>query len=374
MAQSLYNIANATPVVEGGTAYFTVTRSGDTSRTERITYTVKDGSAVGAWSSADGTADYQSFSDGTLWFSPGETSQKIAINTFDDVGLDLSESTEFFLVQLNRAEYQYGSSFFTNQGITSIVRSGATGYIYDNDSPIQPVSTDTAVSQTSTILPGTNVWGDNNTIINGDQWVINNTWNVQGSVNADVLHNGINNRTDDKIRGGAGNDELNGYWGADTLEGEDGDDNMHGMHGRDVLTGGDGSDILRGGHGHDVLMGGSGSDWIWGGIGANTVNAGANDGVRDRVYVPVDSLRNDNGNPNGVNADILSALGTEDEIFIHGISDADLTFERGALGNSGGVNIYANGTLEAFVQGSLTADQVDTMTTGGFFSNQVSWV
>ena len=374
MAQSLFSIDNAAPVTEGGTSYFTVTRSGDTSRTERITYTVKDGSAVGAWSPNGGTADFQSFSDGTLWFSPGETSQRIAINTFDDVGLDLAESTEFFSVQLNRAEYQYGSSFFTNQGIATIVRSGATGYIYDNDSPIQPVTPETAVSQTSTPLPGTNVWGDNNTIINGDQWVINNTWNVEGSVNADVLHNGINNRTDDKIRGGAGDDELNGYWGADVLTGEDGNDNMHGMHGRDVLSGGVGSDILRGGHGHDVLDGGSGSDWIWGGIGANTVRTGANDGVRDRVYVPVDSLRNDNGNPNGANADILSELGTEDEIFIHGISDADLAFQRTALGNQGGVGIYANGTLETFVMGSLTADQVDTMTTGGFFSNQVSWI
>ena len=220
--------------------------------------------------------------------------------------------------------------------------------------------------------------GDNNTVVNGDQWVIdnstNNTWNITATPGDDLLNSGVNNRTDDSLKGGDGNDEINGYWGADTLDGEDGDDNLHGMHGRDVLTGGDGSDILRGGHGHDVLMGGSGSDWIWGGIGANTVNGGANDNVVDRVYVPVDSVRNENGNPDGANADILSALGTEDEIFIHGISDAELMFERGALGNSGGVKIFANGTLEAFVMGSLTADQVDTMTTGGVFSNQVSWV
>ena len=73
------------------------------------------------------------------------------------------------------------------------------------------------------------------------------------------------------IKGGSGNDQLNGFdkndriyggEGADTLEGRDGDDVLDGGAGTDALTGGEGNDVLDGGAGTDTLTGGEGNDWF----------------------------------------------------------------------------------------------------------------
>ncbi|KZR75849.1 calcium-binding protein [Prochlorococcus marinus] len=172
---------------------------------------------------------------------------------------------------------------------------------------------------------------------------------------------------EDRLEGGAGNDRLLAYFGADYLDGGDGDDYMHGMHGRDQLIGGNGNDTMRGGHGHDVITGGIGSDWIWGGTGRNTVDAGISDNVRDDIYVSVDSIQNQNGNPNGVNADLLQNLGAEDKIYMHALNDFELTYGNAVFSGQQGVGIYANGSLEALVTGGLSVDQVSGMTTGGSF-------
>ena len=170
--------------------------------------------------------------------------------------------------------------------------------------------------------------------------------------------------------GRGGNDQLFGYSGSDRIFGETGDDYIHGMHGGDRLFGGAGNDTIRGGHGHDVIDGGLGRDWIWGGTGKNTVDAGRSDNSLDQIFVPVDSVQNQNGNPNGVNADLLENLGGEDRIFLHGsgISDSVLTFGSTSYNDEQGIGIYANGTLEALVTGGFSAGQVDAMTTGGFFA------
>ncbi len=146
---------------------------------------------------------------------------------------------------------------------------------------------------------------------------------------------------------------------------------MHGMHGKDQIIGGRGDDTIRGGHGHDEIFGGTGSDWIWGGVGRNTIDGGAGDSLTDSVYIPVDSVQNhDNGNPNGANADLLKNLGAEDRIFMHGddITNASLTYSSTTFDGNQGIGIFANGTLEALVTGNFSADQVDAMTTGGFFA------
>ncbi len=164
------------------------------------------------------------------------------------------------------------------------------------------------------------------------------------------------------------------------------------MHGGDYINSGNGNDVVRGGHGHDFLYGGAGADWIWGGTGRNLMQGGLIDDGVDQLYVPADSVRNSNGNPGGVNADILSYVDTNDQIFIHGVEDSTLSFVedvthpqsnwttpapqvsdsyRTYTGSYTGVGIYANGVLEAIVVSGYnvpsTASDVDAITTGGFF-------
>ena len=62
------------------------------------------------------------------------------------------------------------------------------------------------------------------------------------------------------IKGGAGEDELNGDEGDDTLLGGDDDDILTGYIGDDILKGGNGNDILDAGIGLDKLYGGEGED------------------------------------------------------------------------------------------------------------------
>ena len=167
--------------------------------------------------------------------------------------------------------------------------------------------------------------------------------------------------------GGAGADEIYAFDG--------GNDNIHGMHGADYIYAAGGDDIIRGGHGPDELIGGTGSDWIWGGVGANTAWLGDlfEDGSPDQVFVPVDSVRNQYGNPGGINRDAILGAETIDRIYLHGVADSALTFAAGVSDPRGaysdlGVGIYANGTLEALVYGNLSVDQVAAITTGGFFA------
>ncbi|RQO54416.1 hypothetical protein DBR47_22460 [Paucibacter sp. KBW04] len=76
--------------------------------------------------------------------------------------------------------------------------------------------------------------------------------------------------------GGAGNDTMYGFVGADTLFGGGGNDSLTGMGGDDSLLGGDGFDSIDGGQGADTLVGGAGNDSLRGGEGRDTYvfNAG----------------------------------------------------------------------------------------------------
>lgn len=181
----------------------------------------------------------------------------------------------------------------------------------------------------------------------------------------------------DLIRAGAGTHTLIGGAGKDEIYAFDGgNDNIHGMHGADYLYAAAGNDVIRGGHGPDTIIGGEGSDWIWGGVGANDIYAGElyADGSNDQIFVPVDSINNQYGNPGGMNRDLVWGVELNDKIFIHGVEDSALSFvdgvsdPRGTLSGQG-IGIYANGNLEALIAGSgLSAAQVDSITTGGFFA------
>lgn len=64
----------------------------------------------------------------------------------------------------------------------------------------------------------------------------------------------------DRIRGSAFDDTLEGGAGQDRLRGGAGNDTLDGGKGEDFVSGGKGDDVLDGGTGRDVLVGGKGSD------------------------------------------------------------------------------------------------------------------
>lgn len=73
----------------------------------------------------------------------------------------------------------------------------------------------------------------------------------------------------DDLTGGAGSDRLLGNWIANDIRGGPGDDWIEGRNGPDLLIGDDGADSLFGGNGDDTLVGGRGDDRLWGGQGAD---------------------------------------------------------------------------------------------------------
>lgn len=72
------------------------------------------------------------------------------------------------------------------------------------------------------------------------------------------------------IRGGRGNDRLNGDSGSDIQHGGDGNDRLKGRAGDDILVGGDGHDDVEGNDGNDTFL-----------VFARTVSGPASDGMDD---------------------------------------------------------------------------------------------
>ena len=82
----------------------------------------------------------------------------------------------------------------------------------------------------------------------------------------------LGTNADDTLKGGSGNDSLNGGLGDDLLFGNAGNDTLNGGQGSDVIFGGDGDDNLIGGRSgspnapqgffEDFLVGGAGSDTL----------------------------------------------------------------------------------------------------------------
>jgi Ca2+-binding RTX toxin-like protein len=119
---------------------------------------------------------------------------------------------------------------------------------------------------------------------------LSDTENASGSSFADSMRGGSGNNVlngrggndaiqggdgDDTVNGGSGNDELNGNGGNDRVNGGTGNDTARGAGGNDNLGGGPGNDTLIGGAANDVLSGGSGKDDMRGGPGSDRCNPGA---------------------------------------------------------------------------------------------------
>ena len=81
------------------------------------------------------------------------------------------------------------------------------------------------------------------------------------------------------VEGGAGNDTILTYNGADTIYGGPGDDVMRGRPGKDKIYGGSGNDVLDGGNSDDSLYGEAGNDTLQGKTGNDVAEGGAGDDV-----------------------------------------------------------------------------------------------
>ncbi len=116
----------------------------------------------------------------------------------------------------------------------------------------------------------------------------NKVWNYAASSVGKVEFQGgngndrfVNYSTTLPVRafGGAGNDYLEGYDGADVMVGGAGDDTLSGYGGNDQLWGGDGNDLILGGNGNDDLMGDAGNDQLNGQAGVDRLWGGYGDDV-----------------------------------------------------------------------------------------------
>lgn len=94
---------------------------------------------------------------------------------------------------------------------------------------------------------------------------------LRGGSGPDILEG---NAGDDLLMGEADNDHLLGGAGRDDLLGHDGDDFLEGGSEVDDLRGGDGNDQLEGGDGNDLLFGNAGSDSLYGGDGDDELRGG----------------------------------------------------------------------------------------------------
>ncbi len=342
---------------EGDTLNATITRTGNVTSANQVKISTTNGTAFASF-------DFSGIDSKDVYFSPGETSKTVSIKTIED---SIVEADESFTLEL---------SIDTAWPNVSFADPTAKLTILNDDSATQTnivqnytYNIDNSTKYTVNIRGNVNIADTLNVINVHNKFIGTDAINVlRGSSSPDF--------GEDLIEGAGGDDDLMGLRQADFITGGAGNDFVHGNHGKDSVFGGLGNDTVRGGHGPDLMEGGAGSDWMWGGIGANEVKAGANDGVSDEIYVPVDAVQNSKyGNPGGANRDLIKEIDASDKLYLHGtgITDSMLTYANDVLDPNGsgnkGVGIYVNGTLEALVIDSgLNATQINNLSTGGWYT------
>lgn len=163
---------------------------------------------------------------------------------------------------------------------------------------------------------------------------------------------------DDKL---IGTIPVEGGWTNEWFNGGLGNDIILGGGGRDQLLGGFGDDILRGGNGQDVLEGDLGNDQLYGGGGRNTLLPG---GGQDSLFVLSDHISHGEiagRNHDGLLADILLEIDSDDRITILGCSTEELE----VVTLDEGYGIQAQGVLEAIIlESDVTEKELVPMLTG----------
>ncbi|WP_395517847.1 calcium-binding protein, partial [Pseudorhizobium flavum] len=174
------------------------------------------------------------------------------------------------------------------------------------------------------------------------------------------------------IRGGRGNDRLNGDSGSDILHGGDGHDKLKGREGDDILVGGDGNDVVEGNNGNDTFLvfargawnaASDGNDSFDGGLGTDTYDASATrSGITIDLHI---------GRATGIETDIdtLSSVeaaigGSGDDTLVDG---AGVTIMTGGAGNDIFVFGFASldGAHRDEIRDFAAGDRVDLSAFGG---------
>ncbi len=198
-------------------------------------------------------------------------------------------------------------------------------------------------------------WGDDTLLGNGVYWT---NWNnpahgywsrsYTGADDGDTIlggsgHDFINGNAGlDSLDGGPGNDTIyggqnEGAWtagktrtntihlreGHDTLKGGEGDDWMNGNMGRDILHGGPGFDWIRGGQDEDLLYGEAGWDTLWGDLEGDTLDGGPG---ADHII-----LGNDTRTGDGHVDHVHFASGEADGDVVYGLELHDVLWIDGAI-------------------------------------------
>ena len=109
----------------------------------------------------------------------------------------------------------------------------------------------------------------------------------------------------ENLRGGTGNDTLDGNSGNNVLSGGPGNDDLNGNAGNDQLNGGSGNDIEIGGTGNDHIWAGSGDDVIDGSQGNDHIDCGSGNTV-----VNTDSTDTEAPDCSGDNQDLQQYQGS----------------------------------------------------------------
>ncbi|HWC62145.1 MAG TPA: lamin tail domain-containing protein, partial [Rhizomicrobium sp.] len=155
---------------------------------------------------------------------------------------------------------------------------------------------------------------------------------------------------DDVIAAGHGDDTVNAGNNDDSVDGGLGNDNLGGSNGNDSLDGGDGNDSVDGGTGNDVLDGGTGNDILAGGNGTDLISAGDGD----------DSASGDDGNDvvNGDAGDDILAGGNGNDQLDGGTGNDTLSGEDGAdkLSGGDGDDVLSGGNGKDVLTGGIGAD------------------
>ncbi|MFV0291784.1 MAG: calcium-binding protein [Paracoccus sp. (in: a-proteobacteria)] len=99
---------------------------------------------------------------------------------------------------------------------------------------------------------------------------------IDGFMGADTINGGAG---DDRLQGGKGFDSVNGGAGDDTISSGSDNDTVYGGAGDDVIYGGSEDDYLSGDGGNDYLFGGRGADTLLGGTGRDTLVARDDDSI-----------------------------------------------------------------------------------------------
>jgi Ca2+-binding RTX toxin-like protein len=234
-------VTDVTSSEAGGAMIFTLTRSGDLSKTSSVNYATANGTASAG-------LDYTAAS-GTVTFAPGQATATVSVQIINDT---LVESPETLMLNL----------------------SGGTNITISDGQAVGTINSDD-VSTTPTPPPG---YPSSPTIVGSDgRDEINADWSREDYVDAkggDDIITGVWSR--DYIDGGTGNDTISYHWSGWVVDVDllratqqsgdaDGDvlvniENITGSNHNDILGGDDRANIINGLGGQDVLSGRGGSD------------------------------------------------------------------------------------------------------------------